>query len=95
MHLPDWSLTDEESVGEESDLDNRGQETRSLTHVYSLHVSALKHGYKGFFVKARATPAFNQTFGLRLWGELKLWCALTDSRHKDKKKKKILQFQYQ
>lgn len=63
----DWSLTDEESAGEKSDLDNRGQETWSLTHVYSLHVSALKYGYKGVFVKARAAPAFNQTFGLRLY----------------------------
>lgn len=63
----DWSLTDEESAGEKPDLDNRGQETWSLTHVYSLHVSVLKYGYKGVFVKARAAPAFNQTFGLRLY----------------------------
>lgn len=52
----DWSLTDEESAGEKSDLDNRGRETWSLTHVYRLHVSVLKYGYKGVFVKARAAP---------------------------------------
>ena len=36
----DWSLTDEESVGEESDLDSRGQETRSLTRVQPACVCA-------------------------------------------------------
>lgn len=82
----DWSLTDEESAGEKTDLDNRGQETWSLTHVYSLHVSVLKYGYKGVFVKARAAPAFNQTFGLRLYERS------NPDTHQPTKKK--VQFQY-
>lgn len=36
-----------------------------------LRVSAECRGYKGVFVKARATPVFSQTFGLGLYGELK------------------------
>lgn len=66
----DWLLTDEESVGEDRLLDNGGQETWSLTHVYSLLV-CVPSGYKGVFVETRATTGFTQTYGLRRCGDLK------------------------
>ena len=39
--------------------------------VCVLRASAECRGYKGVFVKARATPVFSQTFGLGVYGELK------------------------